>query len=268
MMIRYLLPGGARRVLTMSYDDGNYEGDKRLVGIFNKYGIKGTFHLNGQNYMPGGWGYDKIEELKELYKGHEVSMHALTHPFLECLPKSEVVYEMQKDREVLEGLAGYPVRGMSYPYGGHTKTVRDVFEVLDIKYARTVRSTNGFSFPENFLEWHPTCHHKSDILTKLGTFSRVSTKYVPMFYVWGHSYEFNQENTTFTWEGIEEFCEAASKLEDVWFATNAEVYDYTMAMRRLEISADKKMFFNPSAVSVWIEADGKSFELKPGVTKI
>ena len=38
-------PGGKHKALTMSYDDGK-EDDKRLVALFNKYGIKGTFHLN------------------------------------------------------------------------------------------------------------------------------------------------------------------------------------------------------------------------------
>ena len=38
-------PNGARKALTMSYDDGKTP-DRRLVSIFNKYGIKGTFHLN------------------------------------------------------------------------------------------------------------------------------------------------------------------------------------------------------------------------------
>ena len=36
-------PGGKHKVLTMSYDDGKLE-DRRLISIFNKYGIKGTFH--------------------------------------------------------------------------------------------------------------------------------------------------------------------------------------------------------------------------------
>ena len=38
-------PGGKHKVLTMSYDDGKLE-DRRLISIFNKYGIKCTFHLN------------------------------------------------------------------------------------------------------------------------------------------------------------------------------------------------------------------------------
>ena len=39
-------PGGKHKVLTMSYDDGRLE-DRRLVELFNCYGIRGTFNLNG-----------------------------------------------------------------------------------------------------------------------------------------------------------------------------------------------------------------------------
>lgn len=41
----YLFPGGKAKALTMSYDDGKVQ-DRRLIDIFNKYGIKGTFNLN------------------------------------------------------------------------------------------------------------------------------------------------------------------------------------------------------------------------------
>ncbi len=268
MPIKFLLKGGVHKVLTMSYDDGNYEGDTKLVSIFDKYGIKASFHLNGHNYVEGGWAYDKLCELKELYKNHEVSMHGFTHPFLERLPKHEVIREMQLDRASLEAFAGYPVRGMSYPFGSYSDTVLDVLDMLDIKYSRTTHATNGFSFPENFLTWHPTMHHNGGILKKLEDFDKFYNNDISMFYVWGHSYEFNRENPALTWEGLEEFCEKASKLEDTWFATNIEIYDYVTAMKRIEISEDRKMFYNPSAVSVWVDVDGAKIELSPGVTKI
>ena len=38
-------PGGKRKALTMSYDDGRVQ-DRRLVEIFNRHGIRGTFFLN------------------------------------------------------------------------------------------------------------------------------------------------------------------------------------------------------------------------------
>ena len=44
-MLKYLYPQGRPKALTMSYDDGVTQ-DRRLVAIFNRYGIRGTFHLN------------------------------------------------------------------------------------------------------------------------------------------------------------------------------------------------------------------------------
>ena len=43
-------PGGKHKVLTMSYDDGNLE-DRRLISIFNKYGISLPHHAASQAQM-------------------------------------------------------------------------------------------------------------------------------------------------------------------------------------------------------------------------
>lgn len=69
-------PGGKHKVLTMSYDDGRLE-DRRLVELFNRYGIRGTFNLNGGLPRP-----ERIPESEwvELYKGHEVACHTYHHP--------------------------------------------------------------------------------------------------------------------------------------------------------------------------------------------
>ena len=47
-----LYPDGKKRALTFSYDDGSAN-DRRLVEIFNKFGMKGTFHLNSGHLMRG-----------------------------------------------------------------------------------------------------------------------------------------------------------------------------------------------------------------------
>ena len=75
-------PEGKHKVLTMSYDDGK-AADRRLVEIFNKNGIKGTFHLNS-GIMEEDPERIPLNEVKELYKGHEVSCHTYTHPTI-CL---------------------------------------------------------------------------------------------------------------------------------------------------------------------------------------
>ena len=45
MKVYVCLPEGKAKALTMSYDDGKIQ-DERLVSIFNRYGIRGTFNLN------------------------------------------------------------------------------------------------------------------------------------------------------------------------------------------------------------------------------
>lgn len=40
-----LFPGGKNRAMTFSYDDGVVQ-DRRLVELFNRYHVKGTFNLN------------------------------------------------------------------------------------------------------------------------------------------------------------------------------------------------------------------------------
>lgn len=56
-------PGGKHKALTFSFDDGRVE-DRRLVELFNQYGMKGTFNLNS-----GLHNAERIpvSEYKELY---------------------------------------------------------------------------------------------------------------------------------------------------------------------------------------------------------
>ena len=53
MRTRFVYPEGKSKALTMSYDDG-VVADRRLVEIFNRYGIKGTFHLNSATFGTKG----------------------------------------------------------------------------------------------------------------------------------------------------------------------------------------------------------------------
>ena len=79
--------------------------------------------------------------------------------------------------------------------------------------------------------------------------------------MWGHSYEFQLNNN---WNMIEEFCKKISDSNDLWFATNIEIYDYVMAQRNLKISADNKIIYNPSFESVWVMVNGEPLEVKGG----
>ena len=252
-------PGGVRRALTMSFDDGKLA-DIRLAELFKKYGIKATFHYNSANI--GKESYVTADDVRKIGEYHEVSCHGQTHAFLDKIPASFAVKEILEDKQALEDIPGELVRGLSYPYGTYTNEVLTLLPMLGIEYSRTINNTNSCYLPDNFLEWNPTCHQSHDI-DKMWNKLMKFNKHIRLLYIWGHSYEFDRDNT---WERMENFCKMAGNNEEVWYATNIEIKDYITAMRNLVFSADQKIVFNPSAQTVWFGVDGEVMSIKGGET--
>lgn len=88
-------PGGVRRALTMSFDDGKLA-DIRLAELFKKYGIKATFHYNSANI--GKESYVTADDIRKIGEYHEVSCHGQTHAFLDKIPASFAVKEILEDK--------------------------------------------------------------------------------------------------------------------------------------------------------------------------
>jgi len=255
-----LFPGGRSKALTLSYDDGVVD-DRRLVEIFNRHGLRGSFHLNSGSL--GREGNLVPKEIAGLFAGHEISAHSVTHPFLEQLPSAAVIQELTEDRRRLEELCGYPVRGMSYPFGTFNEQIMALLRTIGIKYSRTVNSTGQFNVPDDFLAWHPTAHHKANLLDTAQRFLDVPqySSRLNLLYVWGHSYEFRRDNN---WELIEEFGAKIGGREDIWYATNIEIADYVQALRRIEFSADFGLALNPTAAELWVKAGKNAVKLTAG----
>lgn len=251
-------PGGRHKALTMSYDDGRPE-DRRLVALFNRYGIRGTFNVNAGLTMD-----DRIpqSEYKTLYQGHEVACHTYLHPTLARCPSEQVVEQVLQDRRALEQAMGTPVRGLAYPNGSYTPKIMELLPALGIRYARTVGSTDSFALPDNFMAWTATCHHNHNLMELGRTFTELhKTQYLYLMYVWGHSYEFTQQDN---WQLMEDFCALAGGRADTWYATNLEIVDYTEAAARLQFTAAGDRVYNPSWQSVWLEVDGARLEIPGG----
>ena len=261
MKIYTCFPQGKTKALTMSYDDGKVQ-DERLVGIFNQYGIKGTFNLNyGLMENPPRIPADRIAKL---YEGHEVATHTMTHPTIARCPLTEAAEEILEDRKGLEKLTGKLVRGHAYPNGSYNEQIKQLFRQLGIAYARVVESVPDFALPSDPMEWHPTCHHDDPKLMEFAEFFAGFQKrqYLKLMYVWGHSYEFDDKNN---WDVIEGFCRYMGGRDDIWYATNIEIIDYMEAAANLKFSADYGLVYNPGALSVWIQVNDKAcVELKGG----
>lgn len=279
MKLCMCFPEGKRKALTLSYDD-SVEQDIRLIELLDRYGIKATFNLNsmyfetdertykeGQVHRPMGKARAVEVYSKAIENGHEVAVHGYTHPFWEQLPSDVMAYDILRDRERLEELFGGIIRGAAYPYGTCSDETAAVLEKCGICYCRTVVSTEKFSLPKDWLHLPATCHHNNANLPAL------TAKFVNeqpaknrdpwLFYLWGHTFEFEGNNN---WDVIERFCEEVGNKDDIWYANNLAVYDYIAAYKSLRYSLRGDIVYNPSAQTVWVDRNNTVLRIEPGQT--
>lgn len=262
-------PGGRSKAMTFSYDDSVYQ-DLRLKGIFDKYHLKCTFNINS------GWmhpeeqerveykGKLKFSEMADFTENHEIAVHTSHHPRLEILKPINLLDEILEDRREIERRFGTDARGMAYPFGGVSDAVINAARTAGIVYSRHVDSTHNFALPQNWMMLKPTCHHADPRLMELADkFVNQNPRWeeVWMFYVWGHSYEFDNDQN---WDVIEKFAQYISRHDDVWYATNIQIYDYVKAYEALRLSALAERVYNPTASKVWLCCSGETISIGPG----
>ena len=259
MNIFMRFPNGKSKALTLSYDDGVIQ-DKRLIEILKPYGLKATFNINS-GYIGDEDAVDSgrmsLKQIKELYtvSGHEVAIHGATHPFLEKLPLPIAISEVLDDRKRLEEIFGGVIRGMAYPFGTYSDELIGALKSTGIAYSRTVISTHDFRIPIDWFKLTATCHHNDTVLPELtdkfinAIPNKERFRREPLlFYLWGHSYEFDDRNN---WEVIEKFAKKIGNREDIWYATNIEIYDYVQAYNNLKFGVDGNCVYNLSGQTVW-----------------
>ena len=227
------------KFLTFSFDDGTVE-DRRLIALFDRYGLRGTFNLNSGKFgvrreivhegIPVHHYVIEQEEAKTLYQNHEVAAHTVHHPNLVKISREEVIHEVADDCRALEELTGQRILGMAYPGAGlyYTQEVADIIrENTQIRYARGCKNHHTFKLPENLMLWEPTCHQNDPQLLELGrAFVQADASEEDLlFYVWGHSFEFEKFKS---WDLFERFCEMMAGKPDIEYVTNGEVARYLL----------------------------------------
>jgi peptidoglycan/xylan/chitin deacetylase (PgdA/CDA1 family) len=265
-------PEGKAKALTFSYDDGVVY-DKKLIKILDAHGLKCTFNLNS-GLFEGAGVHNRMDEL-DTYNtfassGHEVAVHGARHIFLTKTSVAEGIDEILSDRKYLENKYDRIVRGMAYAYGAFSEVVKQYLALCGIDYARTTVSTRTFDVPTDWLQLNPTCHHNDARLMELAdTFVQDSPENAPkarepwLFYVWGHSYEFDDNNN---WHVIEEFAHRVAHRPDVWYATNGEIFDYVTAYNRLVFGCDGSKVYNPTHRTLWLEQREVVYAIAPSET--
>lgn len=265
LFLRY--PDFKTKAVTFSYDDGRVQ-DRIIVEIFNRYRIKATFNLNS-GMLSNSDTYVNLDEIKELYQGHEVASHSLSHPHFENLLTGGAAYQIVTDRNHLENILNKPVQGFAFPYGFvEEDNTYEMLKSCGIRYARTTISTHNFGLPDNPLCWNPTCHHSDKALKEIiQRFLspddivhpwRIKLK---LLYIWGHSYEFDNR-----WQELENICAMLSQRRDVWYATNSEIIDYISAYKQIRCSVNGRYIYNPTDKDIYLAVKNKEIIMKSGQT--
>lgn len=256
-------PDFKQKAVTLSYDDGVRQ-DKRLISIMQKYGLKGTFNLNGALFAEN---YDGETEKGRMTKEEavalyipcnmEAAIHGYRHLSLSGVDSELAMHDVIADRVALENIFGRVIKGMAYANGSYNDEVVDMLKKAGVVYSRTTNSTEKFDIPTDWLRLPATCHHKNPRLMDLAkefVEQKESAYYwgkkLQLFYLWGHSYEFDTDNN---WDVIEKFAEYIGNREDIWYATNGEIFDYLQAAERLEFSVDGTFVKNPTSTDIYID---------------
>lgn len=226
---------GKLKALTFSFDDGITQ-DQRLIEIFNKYNLKCTFNINSELLGKAGSlvredvtvAHCKPRdcEIAKIYKDHEVAAHTLTHPFLPSLDDEEVIRQVESDRINLSKLVGYEVKGMAYPGGGKNNDERIaklIKENTKVKYCRTIVSTCNFDIQSDLFRFNPTERpaNKKSLEDLTRKFIDLKPESPQLFYIWGHSFEFDIDNS---WDWFEDICKELSNRKDIFYGTNSQVF--------------------------------------------
>ena len=207
----------------------------------------------------------------------EVASHTVHHKDLPTVYKEQgeagLKAEILDDISKLESMFGTEIHGIAYPgappYEFQSTEVLNFLKKNNVGYARVVESSNesqNFRLPKDWLLWSPTCQINA---ANLGSYT---TKFINkkvfsdplLFYVWGHAYDIDEK-----WGNYDEFdafAQSMSGKDDIWYATNGEIYSYINAYNQMTVSVEADVISNPTATDLWFEYDGATYKVAAGET--
>lgn len=203
------------KLFVFAIDDGTVF-DKKTIAIFNKYGISATFNLNSglQDFV---WNKDwlevrrlRLEENKDIYNGHEVASHSLTHTFLTSLSDEDVYREVKEDIDNLRNIFGRDIESFSFPFDGYDERTINIIKSLGITHIILPDIDDSFSYPPDAYHIKVTSWNIGDALDKVKRF--IEDEEAELFVYLSHSYDYEYDNS---YDKLEELCKIVSENEDI-----------------------------------------------------
>ena len=196
------------KYFVFSIDDGTIY-DEKVIGVFNKYGIKATFNLNSglQSFV---WYKDdkpvrrlNINEYKHLYDNHEIASHSLTHPHMTMCSDDGIIKESKEDISNLSQIFDRKVEVFAFPFHDYDeRTIELVKNNTPAKVIRVSREDESFKFPSDPYHVGITSYK---IDHAFGLFDKfIKDKEAELFVFVAHAYDFE-----FDWgyEKLELLCQ-------------------------------------------------------------
>lgn len=103
--------------ILLAFDDANFSNWEAYLDLFDKYNVKVTFFVNGEE--PNEFCFKAIEH------GHEIAYHTADHVDLTQLTEDEVYQQAIKPIEVFRE-QGIELTTFAYPYGSYNESLNEM----------------------------------------------------------------------------------------------------------------------------------------------
>ena len=209
------------KYVIISIDDGTIY-DKKVIEVLNRHKIKGTFNLNsGLNDFVWYKGDRPVrrfilQDNVDVYNGHEVASHSLTHPHLTDLDNDQIAFEVGVDKENLEKTFNRPITSFAFPFHDFEERVLNrIKEINGFSAIRLSIFDKTFKFPEDPYHIKITSldiHETQELFPKF-----LEDKDAELYVFVAHSYDIEFDNT---YDLLDKFCEMIEKSDAISIYTN------------------------------------------------
>lgn len=121
------------KTVYLTFDDGPSVYTAQILDILNRYHIKGTFFMIGNNLLKTQ--YNEVVQ-RAVNEGNYVGVHSMTHDTKIIYDQGKAVEEMIEARKVLNGITGTNPILVRFPYGtkpGLNEQLREEFATTGLR---------------------------------------------------------------------------------------------------------------------------------------
>jgi peptidoglycan/xylan/chitin deacetylase (PgdA/CDA1 family) len=111
----------------------SYEGNKNLLKILDKHGVKATF------FVTGFFAEKEQKQVKEIFKKHEIACHGYNH-FYRGNNNLDLKNDVTKSKNIIEKIIGEKIIGFRAPQVQFSKELIEILEKLNFKYDSSIHS--------------------------------------------------------------------------------------------------------------------------------